>query len=173
MLRGILWGMPAAILIATLYLTLRAIDFTPSAVSSRWVSYSIVLALIPVALAAAAATWTALRWLLLALWPGQLGIFADPDALTLRLGPFGTRRYPADQLDIRYPYELIDDDDADGGFEAYLPEEQQRAQFLPRITHTAMATPLNRELLRFTALPEPAAVRIVRPVLDVWRKPRI
>jgi hypothetical protein len=69
---------------------------------------------------------------MLGAWPGPIGVLASDDVLEFRLGP-SRRRYDSARLDIRYPFEL-DDENGDAAFEAHLPEEEQMRRFLPRMT---------------------------------------
>ena len=59
--------------------------------------------------------------------------------------------------------------DEGGGFEAFLPEEEQQMRLLPRILHPSAREPLNRVILRFVQPPEEEAVRSLRPLIDHWR----
>lgn len=146
----------------------RMIDFQPSAVSSRAVALSLALAALPLALGAIACALKALQWLLLGMWPGSVGICASRDALRLRLGPFGNRSFDAGRLDVRYPFEL-EGEAQDGSFEAFLPEEEQRARLLPRITHPDATEPVNLMILKHTAGAEEAVTKTLRPMFDLWR----
>ncbi len=166
--RALVWVAPAAVLTVATLSIYRWLNFVPSGVSNRIVEYSIAAIALPLP---AAALWTALnalRWLLFALWPAKLGVFASKTDLTLRLGPFGVRSFDAARLDIRYLFELAGDED-DAGFEGFLPEEQQRETLLPRMVHPNSKQPLHRVILRFSSASELDAARILRPALDHWR----
>ena len=132
------------------------------------VDVALAVLVVPFVLGAIALGLSGLRWLALALWPGPPGIHADTLALTLALGPFGTRRYETDRLDVRYPFECSDDDEADT-FEALLPEEEQIRDYLPIMRHPGAREPLNRVVLRFVAGPERAVARTLRPIFTLWR----
>jgi len=167
--RALVCSAPAFLLGAATVLIYGRLNFVPSGVSNRLVDYSLAAISLPIPLIA---VWTALqslRWLLLALWPAPIAVVAEVDSLTLRLGPFGTRAYDSARLDVRYPFELSQDADG-GGFEAFLPEDEQRAKLLPRILHPAAREPLHRVILRFVKESEPDATRTLRPLIDRWRR---
>ncbi len=166
--RAILWGAAALIVGAFAWLIYARVDVRPSAVAGRLVSYSIALVGIPVALSAVIGALAALRWLLLAVWPWRLGIRADDRGLMLDLGPFGAWRYDAARMDVRYPFELSTDV-ADRIFEAFLPEEEQIAGLLPRITHPEAREPLNLVMLRFAGLSEADLTAALRSLIENWR----
>jgi hypothetical protein len=166
--RALVWSVPAGLLGVTSFLIYTSLHFVPSGVSNRLVDYSVALISLPIPLTALWSVFKGGCWLLLSLWPVPVGVFADERTLTLRLGPFGTRSYDAARMDIRYPFELSQDDEG-GGFEAFLPEEEQRMRLLPRILHPNAREPLNRVILRFVQPSEEEAVRSLRPLLDYWR----
>ena len=105
---------------------------------------------------------------LLGVWPGPVGVFATSKALVLRLGPFRTRSFDVARLDIRYPFELSGDED-DGGFEAFLPEEEQKERFLPRLLHPDAKARINFLVQKFAAGPESEIAKALRPAFDRWR----
>ncbi len=166
--RALVWGVPTVLLSATTALIYRDLHFVPSSVSNRLVEYSVAIIALPMPLAALWTACKALRWLLFAGWPGSLGIVASSSQLRFSLGSFGRMTFDADRLELRYPFELADDED-DASFESFLPEEQQRATLLPRISHPDLRAPLNRTILRFALADEFDAVRILRPMIDRWR----
>ena len=167
--RALVCSVPAVLLGITTILIYGRLNFVPTGVSNRLVDYSIAAISRPIPAMAVWAPLKALRWLLLALWPASVAVVAEVDSLTIRLGPFGTRTYDSPRLDVRYPFELSQDADG-GGFEAFLPEDEQRAKFLPRILHPAAREPLNRVILRFVKEPESDAARTLRPIIDQWRR---
>ena len=169
--RAIVWGVPASLLGVASFLVYTSLHFVPSGVSNRLVDYSVALISLPIPLVAVWSVFKGARWLLLSLWPAPVGVFADERILTLRLGPFGTTTYEAARMDIRYPFELSQDDEG-GGFEAFLPEEEQRTRLLPRILYPGAREPLNRVILRFVQPSEEEAVRLLRPLIDRWRSRR-
>src|SRR3989304_7964287 len=91
--RALLWSVPAGLLGVTYFLIYTSLHFVPSGVSNRLVDYSVALISLPIPLTALWSAFKGARWLLLSLWPAPVGVFADERALTLRLGPFGTRSY--------------------------------------------------------------------------------
>jgi len=169
--RGLLCLVPALLLGAVTFAIYSRLQFVPTAISNRLVDYSIAVALLPCSIFTLFFGFRAVRWLLLSCWPGEVAINADETALTLRLGPFGTRVYDTVQLDAKYPFEQSGDFE-DGGFEAYLPEEEQRTKFLPYLTHPAAREPLHRTILRFAVGTEPDAAVALRPIIDRWRTRR-
>lgn len=166
-----MWWMPAIILAAVAWEIFRRLNFQRSAVSNRLVDYCVAVVALPIIVAALVCAFHGLRWALLTVWPGRLGVYAERDALVLRLGPFGVRRYDLARLEVRYPFELLDDADAaeDAGFEAYLPVEEQMATLLPRITHPNSDEPLNWVVLRFVSGPEAGVAAALRPAIARWR----
>lgn len=167
-LRGILWTLPATVLGFSVYTAFPRLHFVPSGVSNRVVDYSLALVLLLIAFLGLTLGVRALQWLVLAFWPGSIGVVATHDELTLKLGPFGTRRYPTGELELRYPFELSEEE-TDGSFESFLPEEQQRALFLPRITHPAEHAPINRTIMRFSSGPESRIATLLGPAIEHWR----
>jgi hypothetical protein len=166
--RALVCSVPAFLLTMTTVLIYGRLNFVPTGVSNRLVDYSIAAISLPIPLIAVWTALKALRWLLLAVWPARLGVVADADNLTLHFGPFGNRTYDAPRLDVRYPFELSQDADG-GGFEAFLPEDEQRAKLLPRILHPDAREPLSRVILRLVKDSEPDAARALRSTIDRWR----
>ncbi len=118
-----------------------------------------------------ATLWTtikSLRWLLLSCWPGRVGVFADDRELKLVLGPFGMKTYDVTRLDVRYLFELSADLESEG-YEAFLPEEEQRKRFLPRMIHPDTAGNISHIILTFVAGDEYSIVSVMRPVIERWR----
>ena len=166
--RGFIWA-GAAVLLAVVTVTVYdGLTFTSNGVSSAIVDFSIALIALPIPISTIITTWIAGRWFLLGLWPGSVGICACDDELVLRLGPFGTRRYDAARLDIRYPFELAEDE-AGAGFEAFLPEQQQRDQLLPSVTHPRAHEAIDRAILRFAVGSEREIAKALGPVIRRWR----
>lgn len=165
---AVLWGGLALVLGVTTVMIYERLEFRPTGVSNRLVDYSIAVAAFPIALAAVFVAMRSLRWLLLCVWPGPLGVYAGEDALVLRLGSFGTQRYDAARLDVRYPFELSADAD-EGDFEAFLPEQEQLAKLLPRIAHPEASEPLNVVILRYAGMSQTEAASAFGPILERWR----
>jgi hypothetical protein len=164
---GAWWAVLAALTGTCALFIYGSLDFRPSPVTNRLVECCIAVAALPILLVSMVAGLRTMQWLLLAVWPKPVGIRADAHALTLVLGPFRTRSFDAARLEVRYPFDLADGEDA--GFESYLPEEQQLAQFVPRLRHPQTAEPLNRTLLRFAAGDEAVIARALRPIFQRWR----
>lgn len=171
MTRAVFWWMPAIILAAVAWELFRRLNFHWSAVSTRLVDYSVAVVALPIVVAALVCGFHGVRWALLAVWPGRIGVYAERDALILRLGPFGVRRYDLARLEVRYPFEALDDANGaeDADFEAYLPVDEQMATLLPRITHPNSDEPLNWVVLRFVSGPEACVAAALRPAIARWR----
>ncbi len=182
--RASLWGVVAALVVVPLRAVFERLNFVPTAFSNRLVDYSFVLLALPFVLLAVSCVIKSMQWLLLASWPGKIGIFADENELTLRLGPFGTRRFDTKRLDIRYPFERREEED-EGGFEALLPEEDQRRNLLPHMfvwhrfpagagqgleTRTKRPVQVDRLILRFASGSESDLAARLRPLIERWRE---
>ena len=166
--RAVWWGMSALLAGLLSYLVYSSLDWKPSAITSRLVEYSIAAAALPAPAILLYSAFKALRWVGLCLWPAGVGVHADERSLILKLGPFGTRNYDVARLDVRYPFELSSEVE-DGGYEAFLPEEEQIARFLPQLLHPMSQEPLNRVMLRFVMGDEAAVAKAFRPIIDQWR----
>lgn len=165
---ALVWCVPAAVLVlAALYITGR---FTPQPVRvvGRLVDYSLALVGLGLALSAAYCGLRGFAWIALSVWPRRVGVCAESDALTLRLGPFGTHRYEAAQLEVRYPFEL-DEEESESPYEALLPQEQQLATLLPQIVDRNTKRRVDPAILRFVGLSEPGTAAVLRPLLECWR----
>jgi len=169
LIRGVLWSVPAALLGLACVVVYGHLDFRASVVSSRLVELSLAALMLPVAAAAVSSGVVAARWVLLVLWPSAVGITASPANLELRLGPFGARRFDGERITVRYPFELTAEE-VDGMFEAFLPEEEQFANLVPRLRHPSAREPLERTILRFAGLSERYVASALRPVVACWRE---
>ncbi len=168
LVRAMWWSVSALLTGLVAYLIYSSLDFRPSPITNRIVEYSLALVALPVPGAALFSALKALLWAGLWLWPGSVGIFADEQALTFKLGPFGIQVYDAARLDVRYPFEFSSDIE-DGGFEAFLPEEEQVARFLPRLLHPDGDGALNLVILCFVSGDESQIAAALRPVIQQWR----
>ena len=168
LVRGVWWSMSALLAGLLSYLVYSGLDWRPSAVTSRLVEYCIAVAALPAPATLLYSAFQALRWVGLCLWPTGVGVHADERSLVFKLGPFGTRAYDVTRLDVRYPFELSSDVE-DGGYEAFLPEEEQVARFLPRLLHPMSQEPLNRVMLRFVLGDEAAVAAAMRPIIERWQ----
>jgi len=171
LVRGLLWAVGAVLVGFGILTIVSGLDFNPTGVSNRLVEYSIAAVLLPFGAWAIWCAVTAARWLLLAAWPGAVGVFVGGDALVLRLGPWGTRRYAWESLDVRYWFEH-DPDELEGLVEAFLPEDVQRAQHLPQIRYLGESGPINRMLLHRTGRSEQEAADALRDALAIRRRDR-
>lgn len=162
-LRALVWsagGLTSGIAAAALF---SKLDFTRTGVHSRLVELSLAVIALPFAIIAVGCVWHGFRHLLAALAVVELGIHLRATSVALRLGPFGSRVYPVNELDIKYPFEFSGDEES---FEAFLPEQLQRATMLPRITHSSEKVPISRQILRFAQGTEPQIARLARPWVD-------
>ncbi len=170
-MRGAIRGSAAvacALLTALIY---RPLTWDHPDVGRLLVDGSIAIVAMPVPLLALLAAVSSLRWFALGLWPLKLGIHADARSLTLRFGPFGTRRYEAAGLRAVYPFET-DDDPAEMGFEAFLPPDQQERTLMPHVTYGDEKVAVNDLILRFAAGSEQEVLSALRPVIQSWRQSR-
>ncbi|MBI1826257.1 MAG: hypothetical protein HY287_00220 [Planctomycetes bacterium] len=167
--RAVVWSVPMVLCGLITYLVYSHLHFVPSAISNRLQDYSIAFICLPLPILGAMSAVRMVRWSLLSVWPGTVAIHATESAMTFSLGPCGIKVYDAARMTIRYPFELSEDGEEDGGFEGYLPEEEQLRVLLPRITHPDSVKPLNELLLRFAAVEEADAAALLRFVLEQWR----
>ena len=167
--RAILWSVPTLLLGAATFVVYGRLEFAPTAISNRIVDYAVALAALPLPVLAVGCAVRAVRHFLAVVWLSPLGIRADEHTLEMRLGPFGTATYPVGELDIRYPFELSGDFE-DGGFEQFLPEEEQMARLLPRISHLRAKLPINRTMLRFVSGDEARIAAALRDAIERWRR---
>jgi len=167
--RGLVWLTAAVPLLLIVGLLLSRLDFTKTGVHSLLVEASLALLAIPLGVGALVCAFRGFQHLLLGFWIGDIGMAADDHHLTLCLGPFGTRTYPVSELDIKYPFELSGDEES---FEAFLPEETQRATMLPRILHPSVREPISRTILRFASGTEVEIAQQVRPWIETKKARR-
>lgn len=168
LLRAVIWGAPSVLLGLAAFFIYSQLHFVPSGISNRLVDYAFAIAALPIPLAGLWTGWKGLGWLALCVWGSPVEIVAKPATLEFRLGPFARRTFNIADLDIRYPFELIDDED-EGGFESFLPEEQQRSTLLPRIVHPTTRSPLQRTILQFAVGDEAELARALRPMIERWQ----
>lgn len=166
--RAILWLTPAVLLALIAWLVFREVQLGSSGLSNRLVDWARLLGGVPLAVAALVMGWHACRWLFMSIWPAFVGFEATVDALHAHLGPFRSHRYDVRFLRIRYPFEQTEADDA-GGYESFLPEDQQRNCLLPEISGRNTPEPVNKTILRFVATGEADTAARMRPLLDHWR----
>jgi hypothetical protein len=165
--RAVLWAVPALLTGAAVAAIYPNLQFRSTAVSSAIVDYAMAIASLPLVAGALFCTFRALQHFLAAAWPGPLGVYADRDSLRLSLGPFGARGFVARELDIRYPFEM--DDDNSGGFEQFLPEDEQKARLLPSMNHRTVQRSVHRTILRFAAGDEAHVASRLGPLIEHWR----
>jgi hypothetical protein len=145
------------------------LDFSPSAVGNRIVQVSLVVLVIPLVLAAAMVAMSGMRQFLAGAWPGFSGVEIRQDRIVLRRGALPSRSYAATDLDLRYLFEM-DEDEHNGVFESYLPEDHQRATMLPPLRCAREPEPLRLVLLRWTAVDEPRAAAALAGGLEALRR---
>lgn len=165
--RALLWSASLILLGGATWLIYAPLSLRATGMDNRLVDLGIAVVASPLAFGAMASLVLAGRWLLLAIWPGPVRVEATTRGLTLKFGPFGTKHYAAAQLLIRYPFES--DDLSSDGFEAFLPEEKQRASLVPKITHAGVTEPINRTILRFVGPTESEVAQRLRPAIDYWQ----
>lgn len=165
--RSLLWVAAAAIGFSVTWIIYSGLSFQASGADSRIVDMGIALAGLPVVVVTLILTWHGLRYFLLSIWLGSLHIEATACQLVLQLGPFGLRRFEVENLTIQYPFEL--DNPEEVGFEAFLPEAQQLATMLPKMTYPHYGEPVNRTILRFCAGMEAEAAGRLKLAIVVWR----
>jgi hypothetical protein len=170
--QAVLWTVPSLLLGAATIIVYQPLQFAPTVVSSHIVDYAIAVAALPLPALSVLSAIRAVQHLLAVIWFSKLGVYASEGLLALRFGPFGTVEYPAKELDIRYPFELSGDFE-DGGFEQYLPEEEQIGRLLPRITHPQAKLPINRTILRYVAGDETDIAAKLRPMIECWRTEKL
>ncbi len=168
--RAVLWAVPTLLLGAATIVVYRPLQFAPTATSNHIVDYAIAIAALPLPALGVVCAIRAVRHFLAVVWFSRLGVYATEQSLRLQFGPFGTVVYPAKELDIRYPFELSGDFE-NGGFEQYLPEEEQIDRFLPRIIHPRAKLPINRTILQFVSADEALIASMMRPAIGQWRRP--
>jgi len=163
------WLVPAAIAALIVFLVAYDLNFKPTGARTRIVDFAIAAVLLPLGSLSLYLLFQAIRWLTVVIWPGPLGVFCFKDRLELALGPWGRKVYDVDRLDLRYLFEM-DEEEHGGEFEAYLPEDQQRREFLPPMAHPDSLRPLSRVILDRTLRAEAEAAAALRPAIDVWRR---
>lgn len=168
--RALLWAAPTALATGVLLGAFRGLLFAPPGLDSRPVTWSRWLVTMPLFIVAIALLIPTLRHLLLAVWIGPLGFRYRANTFEWQLGPFGRKQLDVARLGVFYPYELPEDQLTDAGFEAYLPEEEQHATMLPRITHPAHPGRIDELLLRFGSSDERALVTAFRPIVERIRR---
>jgi len=169
--RFLLWSAGAGLLAAMTLTIYRPVILSLTGPGNAIVALSIAVIALPAPILGVAGLVFAVRWLGLAVWPGRVGVLAEPDRLSLWLGPFGRSRVASGELVIRYPFEL-DSDDPDAGFEAFVPPQRQIEEFLPRIEHAGAGRPIRAAILRYCAGNEGEQARALGPALAAWRQER-
>lgn len=172
--RALLFLGPGVLLLVICFGVAQGLRFRPSGVSNRIGDYSLAIVMLPVALGGLVIAGMGLRWLAMAVWPGWLGIVADADGLSFHLGPMGSARYCAGELDVRYLFELLGEDGEGDAelYEALTDPQEQMASMLPRIRCARSAKSLERRIVRFTRMGEQELAALLRPFIESVRRDR-
>lgn len=158
-------------LILPAYFVLPSLRFTPTATSNRLTDYALAVAVGAPMLAGVALILAALRWLLLAVWPGRLVIEVDEKALKFRLGPFGHRDLDWSRMEASYSHEREDDPDEEPDPELLaLEPEDEMAAHLPRMRHPRVAGDVRWLILRFADADEAEFASVFYPYVQQGRK---
>ncbi len=183
---------PGVLGIIGAYLVVRGLNFRTSAVDNRIIEYCVALLMIPIVLSGVALVVVGIKWAIFSLWPGRLAVTTGPQGLLFELGPFGREIYPPEELNVQYLFEIsMDAANDDDLYESLLPEEEQMATKLPRISHHAptdhpgpsearAASPaqppaaghLERRILYFSANSERELVVALQPFVAYMRRNR-
>jgi hypothetical protein len=162
---------PAGAALATLAWASMPRDYRTPQGSADVVAYSVAFIMALVGATGLAMLYSAVRWLAFCLWPKRLGLRVEGGVLTLALGPFGTRRWPVQELEAVYRFERNPDDDA-LSTEDYIDPEEEKATRLPLLIPLHQKTPLNRLFERFLSGTEPEQLRTLSPLIDHLRARR-
>ena len=151
LVRG-LWRLLCAVLVGGIVFVVR-IDWKLMWLTEKASFLALGVVMVCVALAAIGLAVSSVRWLLLAAWPGKLGIEVRPDRILLRLGPFGARTYDWSHLQIELD-EAFDQDMID-----LMPDDA----FVPAIRHVAGGEDVVRIVMRFASVSHEELTRRLRP----------
>jgi len=143
--------------------------FTPSGASNRIEDYALGFVLLIVAGLGVGLLIPGLRHLALALWPGPVGIAANPEGLLLLLGPVGRWSIPKSELHVTYPFEFDEGDEDAASFEFHLPAEVQESTLIPRIRHTPTDRDLREVILKHVSHDEAALAKRLGSAIQAWR----
>ena len=167
LVRASLLGAGGSLLILPMVLAWPNIRHLFQFQSRRLTDYSLILFLGFFAFVGALVCGRAIQWLAYALWLGPLGVFRGRDRLELRLGPFGCKRLDFARMRVAYSFDL-DEEDPDPDLLA-IDEEEELANFLPRIEHPAVAGNIKHVILRFAAAEQAELAKRLRPVFEPLR----
>lgn len=162
---------PAGAALATLAWACMPRDYRTPQGSADVVAYSVAFVMALVGVTSLAMLYSAVRWLAFCLWPKRLGLRVEAGVLTLALGPFGTRRWPVQEIAAVYRFERDPDDDA-LSTEDYMDPEEETATRLPLLIPLHQKTPLNRLFERFLSGTESEQLRTLNPLIDHLRATR-
>jgi hypothetical protein len=164
--------LPGAILCALTWLVERNLNFTSSGVTPRITDIAVAIAIAPFAILGLWLVIAGIRQLSAAVWPTQLGVFADPNVLVLNWGPLGKKQYDWNRITAQYFFEM-EEPPEDAQFESHLPEEQQLDSFLPVLTHPDAQGPIRNTILRYCAGSERTIAAAFRPLLSRCIRPEM
>lgn len=117
--------------------------------------YALALLMFVLAGVALLTLLSAARWLLLAGWPGRLGVRIDPDRIIVESGPWGRREFDWARIHIRAPMEL------DADTLAAVPPDRLAVE----LRHPAAAGDVVTMLSIFTGQEAETIVAALRPYL--------
>ena len=164
---------PGLFMVIVSFRVFSGLSFAVSATNNRITEYSISVLLLPVLLIGLVLSLRGVLWLAFACWPAPLRITAGRDGLTLDLGPVGSRRYPADSLDVRYLFEIPTEATDDGmSYEALLPPEQQIRELLPQMRVSGQPDPIEEQIRYYTKFSEQQLADALRPFIEYMRRDR-
>lgn len=95
------------------------------------------------------------RWIMLAAWPGRIGIDISPLHISMRAGPFGTEAYSWSEIRIAY------DEDVDRAVWDVLLDDET----LPHVWHPGCQEDLIARIERLTALRTEELAATLKPYL--------
>lgn len=166
--RGALWLCLSAALLLPAVVIWPSLRFSPTATSNRFVEYSWAVVLVALVLAGLIVLAVAARWWALAFWPGHVGIFAEDQHLSFRLGPFGRRTFDWNRMTATYFFEMSLDMDA---LPDVLDPDEEVRDCLPRFDHPdASPGQLNTWLRSYVTLPQPEQVNALRLYIERIRE---
>lgn len=147
---------------------LSAVNFGPSALSSRVVAFSWAFLAFCAALTGLVLAGCGLRWFLFALWPASMGITVTAKQVIISLGPFGRRRLDVDEMTTQYRFEREDPEELTT--EDFMEPEEEIRTALPLIRHPRYPVSLNRVLQKYIAGDPPEHLRQLSPLVKLLRE---
>ncbi len=164
---AMLWASASVVLALLCFILYGRIEFQVSGLRSRAVDFSYVIILLPLGLVSLVTIWKTFQSLLVALWPGFVGIKFSDDYLSIDYGPFRSGHYESKSLDICYPFELSADE-MEGHVEAFLPKQQQYETMLPRMLYAGSNLRVDRLIQKLLRRPDEEIASVMRPMIERW-----